>query len=328
MHSMFRTRRSKVIATVALACVMLPAATTAQQSTPKAQPGTQWTDDQLRQAVAAARVGRTLTPHSWPDNARVAVCLSFDVDNESYLLAAGETSPTTLSAADFGAETGLARILEMLDRYQVPASFFIPAVSALLHPQMIPAILKSGRHEVCVHGWIHESLPEIDNAAEEERLLTKAIEYLTKATGKRPVGYRAPSWEFSKYTLGLIRKHGFLYDSSLMAMDEPYEIMSNGQLTGLVELSIDWTLTETPYLGRGGTMPSSEQLFQLYREEFDGAYDQGTMFVLTLHPHVTGHRAPMRHLEELVAHMKSKPGVWFATGEQIARYVTSVDHSK
>jgi peptidoglycan-N-acetylglucosamine deacetylase len=322
MRSISRTRRLIVISAVVLGGAMLPPATTAQQSNPNAQPGTRWTDEQLRQAVAPARVGRTLTPRSWPDNARVAVCLSFDVDNESYLLAGGETSQTTLSAADFGAETGLARILQMLDRYQVPASFFIPAVSALLHPQMIPAILKSGRHEVGVHGWIHESLPAIDNAAEEERLLTKAIDYLTKATGKRPVGYRAPSWAFSAYTLGLIRTHGFLYDSSLMAMDEPYELMSNGQLTGLVELSIDWTLTETPYLGRGGTMPSSEQLFQLYREEFDGAYELGTMFVLTLHPHVTGHRAPMRHLDQLVAYMKSKPGVWFATGEQIARYVT------
>ena len=320
--------RSIVIVAVVLGGAMLPPATTAQQSNPIAQPGTRWTDEQLRQAVAPARVGRTLTPRSWPDNARVAVCLSFDVDNESYLLARGETSQTTLSAADFGAETGLARILQMLDRYQVPASFFIPAVSALLHPQMIPAILKSGRHEVGVHGWIHESLPAIDNAAEEERLLNQAIEYLTKATGKRPVGYRAPSWAFSAYTVGLIRKHGFLYDSSLMAMDEPYELMSNGQSTGLVELSIDWTLTETPYLGRGGTMPSSEQLFQLYREEFDGAYELGTMFVLTLHPHVTGHRAPMRHLDRLVAYMKSKPGVWFATGEQIARYVANAEHSK
>src|SRR5439155_11671066 len=174
--------RSIVIVAVVLGGALLPPATTAQQSNPTAQPATRWTDEQLRQAVAPARVGRTLTPRSWPDNARVAVCLSFDVDNESYLLARGETSQTTLSAADFGAETGLARILQMLDRYQVPASFFIPAVSALLHPQMIPAILKSGRHEVGVHGGIHEPLPAIDNAAEEERLLTWAIDYLTKAT--------------------------------------------------------------------------------------------------------------------------------------------------
>jgi len=288
---------------------------------PPQQPGTKWTEEQLLAAVAPARAGRKLTPHSWPNGARVAVALSFDVDNESFLLAAGQSSPTTLSAADFGAQSGLPRILALLDKYQLPASFFIPAVSALLHPEMIPAIEKNGRHEIGVHGWIHESPPAINDAAEEERLLNQAIEYLTKATGKRPVGYRAPGWAFSQYTLGLIRKAGFLYDSSLQAMDEPYEIVSNGQPTGMVELAIDWTLTETPYLGRGGTMPSPELLYQLYKDEFDGAYQERTLFVLTLHPHVTGHRAPMRHLDQLIAYMKSKPGVWFATCEQVARYV-------
>jgi peptidoglycan/xylan/chitin deacetylase (PgdA/CDA1 family) len=321
--------RTLILACVVAAGVLLaPAAGRAQAPNPNPQPGTRWTEDQLRQAVAPARVGRKLTPRSWPGDARVAVCLSFDVDNESYLLARGETSPTMLSAGDFGAQSGLPRILELLDRHQVPATFFIPAVSALLHPEQIPSILKSGRHEIAVHGWIHESLTAIDDEGEEGRLLNQALDYLTKAIGKRPVGYRAPAWAFSAHTLGLIRKSGFLYDSSLMSMDEPYEIMSNGELTGLVELSIDWTLTETPYLGRGGTMPSPSQLFQLYREEFDGAYDQRTMFVLTLHPHVTGHRAPMRELDRLIAYMKAKPGVWFATGEQIARYVKSQAHAK
>jgi peptidoglycan/xylan/chitin deacetylase (PgdA/CDA1 family) len=272
-----------------------------------AQPGVRWSEEQLRRAVAPARVGAKLTPKSWPGNTRVAVCLSFDVDNESYLLARGETSPTTLSAGDFGAEAGLPRILQLLDRYQIPASFFIPAVSALLHPEMIPAILKSGRHEIGVHGWIHESLVALNSEAEEERLLNQAINYLTEATGKRPVGYRAPAWAFSRYTVGLLRRSGFLYDSSLQAMDEPYELVSNGEPTGIVELAIDWTLTETPYLGRGGTMPSPELLYQLYKDEFDGAYEQRTMFVLTLHPHVSGHRAPLRHLDQFIAYMKSKP---------------------
>jgi peptidoglycan/xylan/chitin deacetylase (PgdA/CDA1 family) len=293
----------------------------AQQQTPPPQPGTQWTDDQLRAAVAPARVGRKLTPKSWPNGARVAVCLTFDVDNESWLLAGGQTSPTTLSGADYGAQSGLPRILALLDRHQIPATFFIPAVSALLHPEMIPAIQKSGRHEIGVHGWIHEFPPAAGSAAEEERLMNKAIDFLTTATGKRPAGYRAPSWAFSANTLALVRKAGFLYESSLQAMDEPYEILSNGQPTGLVEIAIDWTLTETPYLGRGGTLPSPGALFALYRDEFDGAYAERTMFVLTLHPHVAGHRAPMKYFAELVSYMKSKPGVWFATAEQIARYV-------
>jgi peptidoglycan/xylan/chitin deacetylase (PgdA/CDA1 family) len=305
--------------TCALASLAMPVQ--AQQGPPQPQPGTKWTEDQLLKAVAPVRAGRKLTPKVWPNNSRVAVCLSFDDDNESYLLASGNTSPTTLSTGDFGAQEGLPRILALLDKYHISSTFFIPAVSALLHPEMIPAIMKSGRHEIGVHGWIHEFPPAAGSAEEEERLLTQAIDYLTNATGKRPVGYRAPSWAFSENTLPLIRKAGFFYDSSLGSMDEPYEIVSNGQPTGMVELAIDWTLTETPYLGRTGSMPVPELLYKLYQDEFDSAYELGTSFMLTLHPHVTGHRAPMRHLELLIKHMKSKPGVWFATCEQIARYV-------
>src|SRR5580658_11000691 len=276
------------------------------------QPGTKWTDDQLRQIVDVARVGRRLTPKSWPRGARVAVALTFDTDTEAPLLRDGTTSPTTLSASDFGAESGIKRILDMLDRHNAPATFFVTGVDAMLHPEMVAAILKNGKHEVGVHGWIHEFPPRLADG-EEERLLDRAIAYLTKATGKRPVGYRAPSWAFSGITLDLIRKKGFLYDSSLQALDEPYEIKSRGENTGLVELAIDWTLTETPYLGQNGHMPSPELLYQLYQDEFDGAYREGTTFILTLHPYLSGHRAPMTHLDKFVAYMKSKPGVWFAT---------------
>ena len=293
--------------------------TLAAQAQPN-QPGTQWTDDQLRQTVDVARVGRRLTPKSWPNGAHAAVALTFDTDSEAPLLRDGTTSPTTLSASDFGAQSGIKRILEMLDRRNVPATFFVTGVDAMLHPEMLEAILKNGKHEVGVHGWIHEFTPRLAEG-EEERLLDKAIDYLTKATRKRPVGYRAPSWAFSGVTLDLIRKKGFLYDSSLQALDEPYEIRSRGEDTGLVELAIDWTLTETPYLGQNGRMPSPEMLYRLYRGEFDGAYREGTSFILTLHPYLSGHRAPMEQLDSFVAYMQSKPGVWFATCSEIAQYV-------
>jgi peptidoglycan-N-acetylglucosamine deacetylase len=284
------------------------------------QPGTKWTDEQLRQAVDVARVGRILTPKSWPNGARAAVALTFDTDSEAPLLRDGTTSPTSLSASDYGAQIGIKRILEMLDRRKLPATFFVTGVDAMLHPEMVAAILKNGRHEVGVHGWIHEFPPRLAEG-EEERLLDRAIDYLTKAAHKRPVGYRAPSWAFSAVTLDLIRKKGFLYDSSLQALDEPYEIRSRGENTGVVELAIDWTLTETPYLGQNGRMPSPEMLYKLYRGEFDGAYREGTTFILTLHPYLSGHRAPMEQLDSFAAYMQSKPDVWFATCSQIAEYV-------
>src|SRR5215475_13570549 len=142
--------------------------------TQPAQPGTRWTNEQLREAVALARTGKKLTPKTWPNGARVAVCLSFDDDTEAPLLRDGTTSPTTLSASDFGAETGTGRILAMLDRYQIPATFFVTGVDALLHPEMLAAIRKSGRPETGIHGWIHEFPPRLADG-EEERLLDKAI---------------------------------------------------------------------------------------------------------------------------------------------------------
>jgi peptidoglycan/xylan/chitin deacetylase (PgdA/CDA1 family) len=251
----------------------------------------------------------------------VAVAISFDIDNE--LLSRNNPLPVPLSQGEYGATTALPRILAMLDRMQIPASFYIPAVSAMLHPEMIPAIMKSNRHEIGVHGWIHESLPAIGDAAQEERLLTQAIDYLTKATGKRPVGYRAPSWAFSSHTLDQIRKAGFLYDSSMMAMDEPYEIVQHGKPTGLIELPIEWILDDFPYYSgnASGSLPSPEAVFQIYRDEFEVAYQERTMLILTTHPHVIGHRSRAMHLEKLITYMKSKPGVWFATLEQIANAV-------
>jgi len=182
------------------------------------------------------------------------------------------------------------------------------------------SILKSGRNEVGIHGWIHEYPPGLDSAAEEERLLDKAIARISSLTGKKPAGYRAPSWAFSAWTMDLIRKKGFVYDSSLQNTEIPYEIFANSKDTGVIELPIDWTLTETPYLGAEGHMPSPDLLFELYKQEFDGAYKEGTTFILTLHPYLSGHRAPMQHLDDFITYMQSKPGVWFTTGSELAHY--------
>jgi peptidoglycan-N-acetylglucosamine deacetylase len=279
------------------------------------------TEEQIRQTVNRVRAGRKLTPKAWPNGGRVAVALTFDIDNE--LLARGNPLPVPLSQGEYGATTALPRILAMLDRQAIPATFFIPAVAAMLHSNMIPAIVKTGRHEIGVHGWIHENLASIDDRAVEQRLLTQSVEYLTKASGKRPVGFRAPSWVFSPHTLELILEAGFLYDSSLMAMDEPYEVLADGKATGLVELPIEWILDDYPYYSgnASGSLPSPEAVFQIYKDEFDVAYDERTMVIVTLHPHVSGHRSRLAQLERLVTYMKSRPGVWFATLEQIANTV-------
>jgi peptidoglycan/xylan/chitin deacetylase (PgdA/CDA1 family) len=279
------------------------------------------TEDQIRQAVGTARVGKILTPKVWPNGARVAVCLSFDVDNE--LLQRANPLPVPLSVGEYGATTSIPRILALLDRHQVPATFFIPAMGAMLHPEIVPSILSRHRHEIGVHGWIHEFWPGIGDAAKEERLLTQSIDYLTKAAGIRPVGVRAPGSGFSPNTFDLIRKAGFLYDSSLLAADEPYEIVSRGQPSGVIELPISEVDNDYVYYGEtaNGSLPSPDAVFQIYKAEFDLAFEERTLFILTQHPHVGGRRSRIVQLDRLINYIKSKPGVWFATMQEVANYV-------
>jgi peptidoglycan/xylan/chitin deacetylase (PgdA/CDA1 family) len=293
------------------------------RSGPESLPGIRWTEAQIKQAVAPLRAGRKLTPKSWPNAARVAVCVSFDIDNESPALASGNTNPdlSAMSDTEFGSKEGLPRLLRILDQRAIPASFYIPAVSSILAPEMITEIQKSGRHEIALHGWIHEPVASLLNEAEEERLLKQSIDYFTKVTGKRPVGSRTGGWAISPYTIAIEQRLGLLYDSSMMAMDEPYEIVANGRPTGLVELPVTWVQDDAPYFGRTGALPSPELIFNVYKDEFDMAYEEHTMLMLTMHPHVSGRRSRAVHLAKLLDYMKGKPGVWFATAQHIAEYV-------
>ena len=289
------------------------------------QPGRKWTEDQLKQFSGAVRAGRKLTPKAWPNGARVAVVLTFTVNNTAGNLARGDSAVVQLTGGEFGAIVGLPRVLDVLDRHAVPATFFIPATAAMVDPQMIPAIVKGGRHEIGAMGWSDENPLAINNAAEEERLLMNAVDYLAKSAGTRPVGARGPASVASLHTLGILKKNGFLYDSTLAAMDEPYEVLLNGQASGLVELPVSRILDDQPALSapRFGpsTLPSPELVFETFRDDFDAAYREGTMFLLTLHPHLVGMRSRIGYLDDLIAYIKSKPNVWFATGGQIARYL-------
>jgi len=282
-----------------------------------------WPEARWRQAVHKVRAGRPLTPATWPNGAQVAVALSFDVDQETTSLRDGRTSPALLAQGEYGSR-GLPRILKLLERYAIPASFYIPAVSALLHPDDVRRIAEAG-HEVGLHGWIHEHNSTLAEA-DERQLTHRAAAVLEQLAGKPAVGLRTASWDFSEATLQIIRDMRLLYDSSLMGDDEPYELLEEGEPTGIVELPVEWIKDDYPYFGmdrlstvRPYTAPSL--VGEIWRREFDGANAEGGLFLLTMHPHVIGHRSRISVLEELIQHMRAQAGVWVATHEDVARYV-------
>ena len=217
----------------------------------------------------------------------------------------------------------MPRIRRILRENKVSASFFVPAVVAKLHPDEQRNLVDEG-HEIGIHGWIHEfnsTLPEAD----ERELMLRAGDVLEEITGIRPVGMRTPSWDFSQSTLSICKEMGLLYDSSLMADDEPYELLEDGEPTGVIELPVEWIRDDAPYLMmdratglRPYTSPNS--VLEIFKSEFDGAFKEGGLFLLTLHPHISGHRSRIVILEELIDYIKSFPDVWFATHAEIAQF--------
>jgi len=282
-----------------------------------------WPEAHWRGIVDHVRAGRALRPRRWKDGARCALALSFDSDHETTELRDGGKSIGRLSWGQFGHRVGVPKILDVLRRHDVRASFYVPAVTALLYPDEQRAVAAAG-HEVGIHGWIHELNSGLSYDTERD-LMMRAADTLERITGTRPLGMRTPSWDFSPHTLRIVREMGMRYDSSLMADEDCYELLLDGEPTGVVELPVEWVRDDAPYFWmnrfashRPYTPPTA--VFDIFRREFDAAYAEGGVCQITFHPHVIGYRSRIWILEELIRHARSHPDVWFTTHAEVAAW--------
>ena len=291
---------------------------------PPAEPPFRWPEDQWRKLIGRVRAGPALRPKAWKAGARCAVALSFDCDHETAELGAGNSTIGRLAWGEFGRRVGVPRILAILARHQVPATFFMPAVTALIDPDE-PRRIVAGGHEIGMHGWIHENTSLL--APEDERsLMLRARDTLEKTAGVAPVGHRAAQWDLSPTTIAVVREMGLLYDSSLMADEDCYELHLDGEPSGVIEVPVEWLRDDAVYLmfaRNPATRPwmPPENVLGIFIREFDAAYAEGGVFQLVLHPFVLGYRSRIWILDALIEHIKAKPGVWFATHADVARFV-------
>jgi peptidoglycan-N-acetylglucosamine deacetylase len=282
------------------------------------------TEEEWNRILGRVRAGRRLKPASWPGGARFAVALSFDTDHDIAMLAGGVTAPGQLGWGDRGRRVGVPRVLDVLARHDVPASFYIPAVGALVDPEDVRRMVGEG-HEIGLHGWMHYPNNRLDRATEREKML-RAREVLEKVSGTEIVGHRSANFDMSEHTIELVVELGLEYDSSMMTDDSCFELLiDGGKKTNVVEVPVEWVRDDAVYLGfnRGGGRPytSPEEVYKIFRRELEGAANEGDVFELLMHPHVIGHRSRIWIIEEIIRDAKALGGAWFGTHAQVARWV-------
>jgi peptidoglycan/xylan/chitin deacetylase (PgdA/CDA1 family) len=280
-------------------------------------------EEDWRKLVGRVRAGRALRPLSWPNGARCGVALSFDCDHETYELGSGGAAIGRLAWGEFGRRVGVPRILDVLERNGIVASFFMPAVCALIDPDETRRIISAG-HEVGLHGWIHENNSLLDEKTERE-LILRARDVLEQVTGASPVGFRSANWDLSPHTIAIVAELGLAYDSSLMADEACYELLLDGRPTGVVEVPVEWLRDDAVYLmfnREPATRPwlTPDEVFTIFRREFDAAYDEGGLFQLVMHPFIIGYRSRIWVLDKIIEHAKGKGDVWFGTHAEVAAW--------
>jgi peptidoglycan/xylan/chitin deacetylase (PgdA/CDA1 family) len=231
----------------------------------------------------------------------------------------------------YGPRTGGPRILRLLERAGIRATFFIPGYSAERWPDTVRSIRDAG-HEIAHHGYLHEGSRDATPEVEERRLL-RGLEALDAVAGVRPTGYRAPNWELSHAMPAILARHGFLYDSGLMDSDWPYRMAVGPGQDGptIVELPAHWALDDweaynyLPGITGSGVIASPSAVLERWTLELEALVDEGGLFMLTNHPFVSGRASRAVALATLVAQAKATDGLWIATCAEIAAWTASLD---
>ncbi len=260
-------------------------------------------------------------PYRWPDGVRCAAVFSADVDGESPFVWRNRGQDVQrlgeMEQRRFGPRVGVWRILDLLDEFKIKGSFYVPAMIATVYPEILPAISARG-HETGAHGYFHERVDEIDDA-HNAIILERTLEVFHRQLGQKPKGYRSPSWELTPGVHKLLLQHGFAYDSSLMGFDHPYS------LGGLTEVPVQWLIDDAVYFRFTGgaadrTPVDPAAVLNGWIEEFEAMVEFGGVFMITIHPWISGRGQRVRMLRTLLARILATKGVWITTAAEIAAF--------
>lgn len=258
--------------------------------------------------------------YQWPQGHQVAASLSFDFDGETPYLWRNRATPVNLLSEveqrRFGPRIGVYRLLELLEKWGIRATFFVPGAIAELYPKAVEMISHLG-HEIGMHGFIHERVDELTDEELDSTFLgaRRALEDITRTP---VIGYRSPSWEMTPAAFGILKKYNVAYDSSLMGYDHPYWI------GGIPEIPVQWLLDDAVfyrYVGSGGHPPVNPgNVSETWLREYSGLREFGGLFLVTMHPWISGRASRVMALEQIIRSIKEHSDVWWATCSEIAQH--------
>ena len=260
----------------------------------------------------------------WPNGARSALFPAFDVDSESVWLGADPQNAKRLITMSYGgyeARVGIPRILEMLRRHAVKATFFVTGWSIDANTAACEAILKDG-HEIAHHGYYHLRPDTADEATRIDEM-DRAIEAMKRVLGIFPVGYRAPWGETCVEQMELLKARGIRYSSSFRDDIRPYRhLLPSGP--GPVEIPVNYAFDDWGYGLSHRTSPRAlfgrEAVLSIWRDEFDQTHEWGGLTTMVMHPQVTGRPMRMLILDQFLQHVRGHDDVWIATGRDIVEH--------
>ena len=226
-----------------------------------------------------------------------------------------------LQVAMEGLEDGLPKLLDVLDEYNIRATFYVAAAMADEWPDKVREIADRG-HEIACMGYYHENLGTL-SLDEQRDVLARAKVRLEEVSGTAVRGFRTPAGEMSEETLKRVKELGFTYSSSLSDDDIPY--VRDG--SGLVELPIRWELYDLPYFAytwepeippSQDRVACADDVLENWMCELEASKKYGCLFNLQLDPQAIGEQGRLFMLREVIENIQADPTVWYATAGEIA----------
>jgi peptidoglycan/xylan/chitin deacetylase (PgdA/CDA1 family) len=269
----------------------------------------------------------------WPHGARLALSLVVNVEEGAELrIQDGDRGPDPVdelgivlkkpvrnfgneSNYDYGIREGGPRVLALLRKFGVPATFTAAAVALERAPELTREIVAAG-HEVCAHGyrWTHQLGM---NEEREREFIQKATDSLARTTGTRPRGWLS-RYLHTEHTRRLLAELGYRYHMDDYSRDEPF--WDTGVRPPMVVLPYALDTNDMKFWIAPSLQPAA--WLQYAKDSFDRLYNEGAertrMMSLGVHLRIIGRPGRIGAFEEFVRYACSTRDVWFATRAQIA----------